>query len=400
VSDVLEELAPAAGAVAVAAPDQGSVRRTTTAPQVWRRVRAPLILAAVVLLTALISAVFTQRAKAGMLDPDAADAGGARALSQLLKDRSIDVTRVRGLPSQLRGVVFVPFADSLSESELLRVTAPIDFSVVLAGMTPPTVYDLPVSNRGESTRRAVPPACELPAAVAAGTAEMGGQEFSVVTGGTGVRVFACYPVGEGSTLLRVEKEGGSVTVLGSAAAFTNEHLANDGNAALALGVLDQGRPVTWVMPRAAGTAPVDEQKGLLDLLPDRVYLALLQVLVAVIVAMMWRGRRLGPVVTEPLPVVVRAAEAVEGRGRLYAAAKARGGAARQLRAGARARLGALMRLPQEAEPSVLVEGIASRTARPAEQINALLYGPDPVDDAALTRLADDLDSLDSEVRHS
>ena len=48
---------------------------------------------------------------------------------------------------------------------------------------------------------------------------------------------------------------------------------------------------------------------------------------------LWRARRLGPVVTEPLPVVVRSAEVVEGHGRLYSRAGARDRAAAALRAG-------------------------------------------------------------------
>ena len=47
---------------------------------------------------------------------------------------------------------------------------------------------------------------------------------------------------------------------------------------------------------------------------------------------LWQARRLGPVVAERLPVVVRAAETVEGRGRLYRARRARDRAAAALRA--------------------------------------------------------------------
>ena len=49
-------------------------------------------------------------------------------------------------------------------------------------------------------------------------------------------------------------------------------------------------------------------------------------LVVVLVAL-WKGRRLGPLVAEQLPVVVRASETVEGRGRLYRSRRARDRAA-------------------------------------------------------------------------
>ena len=52
----------------------------------------------------------------------------------------------------------------------------------------------------------------------------------------------------------------------------------------------------------------------------------------------WRGRRLGPILSERLPVTVRAAETVEGHGRLYYRLSARDRAAGALRAGSRQRL--------------------------------------------------------------
>ena len=122
-------------------------------------------------------------------------------------------------------------------------------------------------------------------------------------------------------------------------------------------------------------------------------LGALQLALAVLVLALWRARRLGRVVPEPLPVVVRAAEAVEGRGRLYRAAGARDTAAEALRAGARARLAARLGLPRDAGREGLVLALAARTGRPPQELDALLYGPAPHDDAALVRLADALDGL-------
>jgi hypothetical protein len=75
-----------------------------------------------------------------------------------------------------------------------------------------------------------------------------------------------------------------------------------------------------------------------------------QLLVALGVLALWRGRRLGPVVEEPLPVVVRAAETVEGRSRLYRKAGARDVAAEALRRAAVRRLGTALGLPRRAAP--------------------------------------------------
>jgi hypothetical protein len=113
---------------------------------------------------------------------------------------------------------------------------------------------------------------------------------------------------------------------------------------------------------------------------------------------LWRARRLGPVVREPLPVVVRASEAVEGRARLYRRAGAREHAAETLREATRARLRPLVGLPPDAAAGELVGAVAARVGR--RDVGGLLYGPPPGDDAGLVALARALDECEGEVRRS
>ena len=70
------------------------------------------------------------------------------------------------------------------------------------------------------------------------------------------------------------------------------------------------------MPRGSGPATV------WDLFPDGVYRAFVWLILVGLLVVAWRARRLGGVVREPLAVVVRAAELVEGHGRLYERAQA------------------------------------------------------------------------------
>ena len=100
---------------------------------------------------------------------------------------------------------------------------------------------------------------------------------------------------------------------------------------------------------------------------------------------------------EPLPVVVRAAEAVEGRSRLYRRAQARDRAAEALRAGALARMVPRLGIDSpaggEPPPDAVVAAVASRSGRPDAAVHATLFGPPPADDAGLVALADSLDSI-------
>ena len=145
-----------------------------------------------------------------------------------------------------------------------------------------------------------------------------------------------------------------------------------------------------------------------DILPGWVLPAVVQLLVAGLLLMLWRGRRLGPPVTEPLPVVVRAAEAVEGRARLYRRAQARDRAAKALRSGALARLVPRLGIESgaggEPAPEAVVAAVAGRTGRADAEVHAALFGAPPEDDAGLVRLSETLDSmvrstLDPEVPH-
>ena len=114
-----------------------------------------------------------------------------------------------------------------------------------------------------------------------------------------------------------------------------------------------------------------------------------QLAIVVVLLALWRMRRLGPLVTEPLPVVVRACETVEGHGRLYRSRRARDRAAAALRGAALGRIVTRLGLPRQE--------LASRTGRDSGEIRAVLFGPVPADEAALVRLAADLDALEGQV---
>jgi hypothetical protein len=186
-------------------------------------------------------------------------------------------------------------------------------------------------------------------------------------------------------------------VLGAGDPLTNRYLDEDGNASLAMGLLGQNPRLVWFRP-VIEPAQAGQQAKLIDLLPDWVTPVFWQLVIAALLAAWWRVRRLGPVVTEPLPVVVRAAEATEGRARLYRRGRARGHAATTLRDAATARLRSHLGLPRDAGRPEVSQTVAARTGRPPSAVGAVLDGPPPPDDAALVELADNLDRLEQEVR--
>ena len=363
-----------------------------------RSARGPVLVVLALVLTGIAVAAYSATGPKGTLDPAAYNPDGSHALAALLRNRDVAVRRVetvQAVENRADSTVFVPIAAAFTPDELGRL-ADLPGRVVVVGAAGPSlvalgaaVTDAPVV---AVERRA--PACALPVAARAGDVHIGGITYRA-TGAA--EVTECYASSGRPTL--VDLPVARLTLLGSADLFTNARLDERGNAALAIGLLGSGRDVQWLLPRP-GARDVASDRSLNDLISPSLKLGALELLVALLVLALWRARALGPVVTEPLPVVVRAAEAVEGRSRLYRAARARGSAADALRTGARDRLARRLGLGPDATRAAMVDAVVARIGRDPVGVDALLYGAAPNDDAALVRIADDLDILIREVAGS
>ena len=368
-----------------------------------RRIRGPAIFVAIGIAVVAMLAAAGRAPNSTPLDPRNPAPDGTRALAALLADRGDIVTvadRVLDLSTTPDTTVVLSKPGAITDDALRAVAAGQATIVVVQ----PDDRVLTALGVGATFSNIAPegdtvePGCTLPSAVVAGGARITGYVYR--TNPTARGATTCYFAhGGGSLVVSTRPSGGRTAVLGSAATLTNQHLASEGDAALALGLLDN--PTIQWAPRSLQTAPAPgSQQGLFNLLPSRVLWATLQLLIAVLVLAIWRARRLGPLVTEPLPVVVRAAETVEGSGRLLHAARARDGAAAALRAATVERLARLLRVAPDAEPAVVTPVVAEHTGQPAATINALLYGDAPSDDAALVQLAGQLSSLESDAHRT
>lgn len=385
---------------------------TPTVRQLWRRGRWFLAVTAIVLLAGLLLGGLGDSTDYPSLDPRSADPDGAKATAQLLRAQGITVDTTAD-PGQLAvpardDTVLLPLPDLLTDDQLSALAAAGHHRLVLISpdssaldLLAPGVEvaengGLPLSVSSANAAQQ----CALPEAAQAGSAELGGRLYRTDGPATGCYLRNGYPALARTTLAN----GTEVIVLGSGLFLTNQHLARQGNAALALGLLGARPHLTWFLPDYQALPPAEQQKSFTDLIPDGWRWAGLQLALATVLAALWRARRLGPVVSEELPVVVRAAETTEGRARLYHRAKARGRAAEALRRAARNRLAPVLGVPLtagEPEPTALLTALADRLGDRREPggPHGLLYGPPPTDDAALLRLADDLDALERQVRH-
>jgi hypothetical protein len=363
----------------------------------WRRLRFPVVLVALALLVSVVLAVIANAPPQRPLDPRDASPVGSRALAQLLRDRDVDVVavdRVQSLQHDPAGTVFVPDPSSLTRAEL-RAAQQATGALVIVAPAGRELHALGLEVRpaGGVHEESVDARCSYPPAQTARDVIFGGAVYSASDATT------CYPVGAGAGLVARDVGTVHIVVFGSAVTFTNAKLDEAGDAALGLGLLGQSPRLQWLLPRPPTQAPADQRhRGLTDLLPDRILWALAQLVLAVVVLALWRGRRLGPVVVEPLPVAVRATETVRGRARLLRAARARDTAAAALRAATTARLRELLGLGRDASRESVVESAAARSGRQGATVHALLYGAAPPDDTSLVSLARELDELEDAVR--
>ena len=374
----------------------------------WRRWRAPAALVAVILLGGVVIALLQPAATTTRpLDPGNLGGNGTHALAALLAGQGTQVSVASSAVAALaqarpaHSAVIVADPGLLTGGSLARLAAArADLLIVAPSRGALRALAPGVTTAGlalVATRR---PGCGWPGARLAGTADTGGVLLDSQVRGA----WLCYPASAGGTgagpgtgfasLVRYARHGRIITVLGSGAPLTNGYLAAAGNAALGMNLLAPDSHVVWLLPAPAAPAA---GRSVPSLIPGPMYLVLAELAVAVLLAALWRMRRFGPLVAEPLPVVVRASETVEGHGRLYRSRRARGRAAAALRTATLARITARTGLPAGTPPEAVCQDLAGRTGRTAGEIRDMLFGPDPRDDSALVRLAADLDMLEGQV---
>src|SRR3954454_12507569 len=366
----------------------------------WRRWRTPAAVVAFLLVAAVVLAVVENAPPSRPLDPSDASHQGGRALAPLVRDRAVEVVAVHGVtdsPIAPQTTVFVPDPSSLTRDDLADIGSQAAAVLVIAPgrreLQSLGVAALPSPGGADGRPR---PGCTFRAATVAGAVHYEGRTYAAPAAAT-----QCYGNGVESGLFVAGTARHQVVIFGSARTLTNDWLDDDGDAALGLGLLTTLPRLVWVVPRPPAQAAADTaHRGLIDLPPDRVLWTTFQLFIAVVVLALWRGRRIGPVVAEPLPVVVRATETVEGRARLLRAARARGAAATSLRTATLERLRDRLGLAADSAQSAVVEPVARRSGWPAADVDRILYGGQPADDPELLRLTSELDQLDRAVRRS
>lgn len=337
------------------------------------------------------------------LDPTSPAPNGAKALVEVLRNQGVTVVLTSTLDETERAIDDASNATLFIHDDGLYLTdSKLEQAIGLA-------QHVVLADATFSELRAVAPEvaqagfvdelleadCSVPTVERAETVSGAGSGYRVVDDASGV--IACLGSGDDVfSLIELRRGSDALTILGATGALTNELIIRDGNAAFALGLLGETETLVWYVP-TFGDLESTGPETIGELTPAWVTPVLSLLVITFIVAAIWRGRRLGPLVIENLPVTVRSSETMLGRARLYERSSSRLRALDSLRIGSLQRLGAACGLPRIASVDDVIAAVASITSAQPADIRRLLVDAEPQSDSDLVSYSDALLTLERDV---
>lgn len=365
-----------------------AARRTRRAG-FWAALVGVLVIVGVIGAMLASAVQWTERER---FDPESAGPDGTRALARILADHGVEVTVARSRDDAAAALGDGPATLVLPDTPLLsdaQLTALTDAAADVVVIEPRSrsirlLFDGRIDGFGDTAP--IPPACTLGAAERAGEVVIGATFTTAVAG--------CYPVGDAYGLVWTAHGEGTAVAVDGTDLFTNDRLAGDGNAALAVNLLGVRERLVWFVPALTDSEGA-EAATLGELTPDWVSPAIVLSLVAAGTAIVWRGRRFGPLVRERMPVTVRGSETTRGRAHLYARSRDAGHAARALRAGSVAEIRRMLSLPAALDTGAVADAAAARLGRDRDAVRGILSEDAVRGDRDLVTLSQRLHDLET-----
>lgn len=391
------------------AADRDGVAASLT-PTAWQRLKSRrlwIMIAIIALIgggvTMMLQGMSTS-SNASPLDPQSAKPNGAKAIVQAMADRGVDVQHTESLDGVREAVgddptgatvVLQQRSVALTSAQLGELRALGVANIVLIAPGPPTLSGigsaiLPGGTVGgdDSQTVAVGDTCDDPIATnAPEITNLGGGVYTVPDE---PGLSGCYP-SEDKHAVAIDASGETtITAIGATQNLANERVASDGNAALGIGLLGDSERLVWYVPGNDDLAAQGGPPPLETFVPPWLTPAMILIVAVGIATIVWRGRRYGPLVTERLPVTVRASETMDGRARLYGRTGSRLRALDNLRIGTIGRLAKAMALPPSSPAHEVAIAAAQTTRWPRDEVISMLIEAVPANDGELVELSDHL----------
>lgn len=316
---------------------------------------------------------------------------GSMALANVLKDHGVSVYNVTNRskfeqfgPGETVAVTGVQYL----RPEDMQTLAKTGSKVVYLGAT----VDFPENKWVKSTAGRIPegtlPACSVPEARQVNFSSAWANALLPID----KNAIGCYPASETAEqsygLVETWEGKTRLIFVSDPRFFTNMNLADGANAALAINLLGDRKTLWWVN----GAELSSTEEGPSSIAPELFGLVLL-VSIAIVVWGLGRGRRLGKVIPEKMPIIVHHAEVVYGRARLYRRAGAYTQVANSLRERAAKKLNQLLWMSPTSGTESFYAQTARLTGQSEEQIRQLLRPGSIRGNRELKDIAGKLDEL-------
>jgi hypothetical protein len=375
------------------------IRTTLTRALFW------IITALFLLSVALVSLNLVGTAVDGPpLDPTSPRESGTLALAEVLRQQGVDVIVTTGLnetraalAEASESTLFLTNFDGFLTDQQIADTSDLAPTVIIAG---PGITELlavapEVANAGTRVGT-VPAQCPSPLVSQAPEISAGPSSLRIIDNESGA--VGCYGNDElGFGLISIDRGSTHLVLLAATNALTNGAITTADNAAFALRLLGHNDTLVWYTPSFDDLSDAGGIKTYDELSPDWVTPVVWLIVLTLLTAAIWRGRRFGPLVIEKLPVTVRSNETMQGRARLYEKTAARLHTLDSLRIGSIRRLATLCGMASTASIDDVINRISPLIDQPVAQLRQLLVDARPTNDSELLSFSDELLALEQRV---
>ncbi|MGI9017425.1 MAG: DUF4350 domain-containing protein [Euzebya sp.] len=336
----------------------------------------------IAIVVLLILAIGPRGSSGPPLDPRSTGPLGTRGIVDVLGALGADVSVTSALPETDDTTILV-ITDNLTDEQRTDVQDWVQGGgrLILADPFSELAPELLGVASIAFTEPSIEPDCADPAVEGVQRVAVSSSfVFELPAGGTG-----CFPRNDGFWMVRGPQGQGELITIGGPFTLTNE-LLDDQDTSVFLVNLLSPQPGGRVRVLTSDD-PTDTPESLTDLLPDQVALALLQIPLAWLALVWWRGRRHGKPVSEVTPVRIEAAETTVAVGNLLYRAGRAADAAAIIRAQVHRELLRRLGLTDMADPQTFIAIAAHRTDLDPQTLHQLLLAPLPDTDQGLTRFA-------------
>ena len=331
-------------------------------------------------------------------DPNSTAPDGTKAAFLTLQQLGMNVST----GPKITGNTIIVFRDDFTEKQLddlaewVRTGGTLILTDPGSSLASGKFADAPAAINNRLT-----PKCSAPWARGVTSVDISGTTspslLEATDGSTG-----CFPAGtNGFLAVQSDNELGTVVEVFTPEIFTNAEIGKADNAVLLANLVDarKGSSVS-IMTADTSAAPESGNQGLLSLVPSSLEQALIQLMIAVLVLALWKGRRLGRLVTEPQPVELPASSLVLAVGELLQQAGQANGAGKVLRRDLRRRLAQLIGVSSEVPPGVLAQIVSRRTGIDERRLAQALIDAPIGSGESLLALAQTIEDVHREVANA